>query len=59
MDIFVSLFSTAVYLTRAWVTRNSALKNFYTGRFAMVLNVRLPTWPAYFLPLVGFFWPDW
>jgi TRAP-type C4-dicarboxylate transport system permease small subunit len=53
-DRFVALISTIIYGALTWVTWQTALKNFDTGVFVMAQNIRVPTWPAYFLVPLGF-----
>lgn len=53
-DRMVALVSTLIYAALAWVTWLTAVKNFDTGVFVMAQNVRVPTWPAYFLVPLGF-----
>jgi TRAP-type C4-dicarboxylate transport system permease small subunit len=53
-DRLVSLISTLIYGTLAWVAMESALKNMATGAFVMAQNVRVPIWPAFFLVPLGF-----
>lgn len=53
-DRLVALISTVIYGALAWVTWLTALKSFDTGVFVMAQNVRVPTWPAYFLVPLGF-----
>ena len=43
-----------IYAALAWFTAKTAMGNFNTGTFVMAQNVPLPTWPAYFLPPIGF-----
>ncbi|MCI5077066.1 TRAP transporter small permease [Oricola sp.] len=53
-DRLVALISTVIYAGLTWVTFLTAMKNFKTGTFVMAQNVSLPTWPAYYLPPLGF-----
>ncbi|KMK66554.1 TRAP transporter small permease [Puniceibacterium sp. IMCC21224] len=53
-DRFVALLSTVIYAALAWVTWKTALGNYATGTFVLAQNVAVPTWPAYFLPPLGF-----
>lgn len=53
-DRLVALISTAIYGTLAWVTFGASLKTFAAGTFVLAQNVPIPTWPAYFLPPLGF-----
>jgi TRAP-type C4-dicarboxylate transport system permease small subunit len=53
-DVLVSLFSTLVYATIAWVTLLTAVQNWRIGAYVDVLGQQLPIWPSYFLPPAGF-----
>ena len=53
-DRMVSLISTLVYAVLAWVTLQVALRNAATGSYLMANSVRVLTWPAYWIPPVGF-----
>ena len=54
-DVLVALLATAIYAALAWVTWKTALSNWRIGAFVDVLGYRVPIWPTYFLPPVGFF----
>lgn len=54
IDRFVSLLSTLVYVALAWFTWTAAMRNFTVGTYALVQNVYLPLWPAWFLMPLGF-----
>ncbi len=54
-DRLVALISTAIYLLLAWVTFEASIKTFAAGTFVLAQNIPIPTWPAYFLPPLGFF----
>lgn len=53
-DVLVALLATAIYGAIAWVTWETALSNFRIGSFVDVLGYRVPIWPTYFLPPLGF-----
>jgi TRAP-type C4-dicarboxylate transport system permease small subunit len=53
-DRLVAVISTAIYGTLAWVTFEASLKTFASGTFVLAQNIPIPTWPAYFLPPLGF-----
>jgi TRAP-type C4-dicarboxylate transport system permease small subunit len=53
-DLFVALLATALYLVIAWVGWQAAMSRWNIGAFVDVLGYRLPIWPTYFLPPVGF-----
>lgn len=53
-DGLVAVLSTGVYAAIAWVTLGVALKNYDVGSFVEVLGHRLPIWPTYALPPLGF-----
>lgn len=53
-DKLVALISTLIYGALAWVTSVDALKAFAAGTFVLAQSVPIPTWPAYFLPPLGF-----
>lgn len=54
-DRLVALISTMIYGALAWVTFAASLKTFASGTFVLAQSIPIPTWPAYFLPPVGFF----
>lgn len=49
----VTLVSALIYAVLTWVTLRTALTNSANGSFIMTNNVRVVTWPAYWLPPVG------
>ena len=53
-DVLVAAFSVVVYATLTWVTWQAAVRSTATGSFALANQVRVPTWPAYWLPPLGF-----
>lgn len=53
-DRIVALISTVVYLVLAVVTLQVALRNSATGSYLMANNTRVLTWPAYWIPPLGF-----
>lgn len=53
-DILVALIACGIYAAIAWVTWGDFLKNFAVGSFVDVLGRRLPIWPTYVFPPVGF-----
>ena len=53
-DRIVSLISMIVYGVLAYVTWQVAIRNSATGSFLMANNVRVLTWPAYWIPPLGF-----
>lgn len=53
-DRLVALISTVIYGTLAWVTFEASLKTYASGTFVLAQNIPIPTWPAYFLPPLGF-----
>ncbi|MEQ9037575.1 MAG: TRAP transporter small permease [Silicimonas sp.] len=53
-DKLVALISTAIYAALAWVTFEASLKTFASGTFVLAQSIPIPTWPAYFLPPLGF-----
>ncbi len=50
----VSLISMVVYAILAWVTLQVALRNSAIGSYLMANSTRVLTWPAYWIPPVGF-----
>lgn len=52
-DRIVTLISAMVYGALAWVTLRTALTNTANGSFLLTNNVRIVTWPAYWLPPLG------
>jgi TRAP-type C4-dicarboxylate transport system permease small subunit len=53
-DLLVAVISALVYATLAWVTWKVAIRTFATGTFVLTNQIRVPTWPAYWLPPLGF-----
>ena len=53
-DRVVSLISTAVYGILAWVTLGVALRNSAIGSYLIANHTRVLTWPAYWIPPLGF-----
>lgn len=53
-DALVALISAVIYGVLAWVTLNVALRNTGIGSYVMTNQIRVPTWPAYWLPPLGF-----
>lgn len=53
-DLLVSLLAFAIYCGLAYTTSMTALSNFKTGSFVLALSMRVPVWPTYFLPPLGF-----
>jgi TRAP-type C4-dicarboxylate transport system permease small subunit len=53
-DAMVALISAVIYATLAWVTWQVAVRNTGVGSFVTANQIRVPTWPAYWLPPVGF-----
>lgn len=53
-DKIVAVISTAIYAGLAWVTFKTSLDTFAKGTFVMAQSLSIPTWPAYFLPPLGF-----
>lgn len=53
-DKLVAVISTVIYLALAWVTWQASLKTYAAGTFVMAQTLAFPTWPAYFLPPLGF-----
>lgn len=53
-DKLVAVISTLIYAGLAWVTFRTSLDTFAKGTFVMAQNRAIPTWPAYFLPPLGF-----
>lgn len=53
-DATVAAFGTLIYAVMAYATLITAIKNYVTGTFVVALQVKIITWPGYFLPSVGF-----
>jgi len=53
-DMLVAVFSALIYATLAWVTWRTAVRNTGIGTFVLTNQIRVPTWPAYWLPPLGF-----
>ncbi len=53
-DVLVALIACAIYAAIAWVTWGDFTKKYAVGSFVDVLGRRLPIWPTYILPPVGF-----
>jgi len=53
-DVMVAVISMVIYGALAWVTWQVAIRNTGVGSFVTANQIRVPTWPAYWLPPVGF-----
>lgn len=53
-DALVALISAAIYASLAWFTWQVAIRNTGVGSFVTANQLRVPTWPAYWFPPVGF-----
>ena len=53
-DVLVALISAAIYATLAWVTWQVAVRQTGVGAFVTANQIRVPVWPAYWLPPAGF-----
>ncbi|MEZ5752493.1 MAG: TRAP transporter small permease [Paracoccaceae bacterium] len=53
-DRVVSFVSMVIYGALAWVALKVALQATHTGTFVMAQSTRVPTWPAFWLPPIGF-----
>lgn len=53
-DVTVAVLSFCIYAVMAYATWITAIKNYSTGTFVVALQVKIITWPGYFLPPVGF-----
>lgn len=53
-DRMIAGLSMLIYGALAWVTLKTALQSFNIGSFVMAQSTRLPTWPAFWLPPLGF-----
>ena len=53
-DILVAVIAVAIYATLARVTWNAAVGRTNVGAFVMANQTRVITWPAYWLPPLGF-----
>lgn len=53
-EIAVAILVAATYAILAWIGFRTALQNFQSGAFVVVLNSRLAIWPGYFLPPLAF-----
>jgi TRAP-type C4-dicarboxylate transport system permease small subunit len=53
-NVFVALFSAAIYVVLAWTTARSALRHYGVGTFVEFTHYRLPVWHSHFLPPLGF-----
>jgi TRAP-type C4-dicarboxylate transport system permease small subunit len=53
-DVLVALFSAVIYATLAWVTWQVAVRQTAVGGFVTANQIRVPVWPAYWLPPAGF-----
>jgi TRAP-type C4-dicarboxylate transport system permease small subunit len=53
-DRLVAALAVAIYAALAWVTWVEASRAFAAGSFVDVLGRRLPVWPSYLLPPLGF-----
>jgi TRAP-type C4-dicarboxylate transport system permease small subunit len=53
-DVAVALFACLIYAVIAWTTWGQAMSSWRSGSFVIALNMRVPVWPTYFLPPLGF-----
>lgn len=53
-DAMVAALGTIIYAVMAYATWMTAVKNYVTGTFVVALQVKIITWPGYFLPSIGF-----
>lgn len=53
-DILVAVIAVAIYATLAWVTWKAAIGRTNVGAFVMANQTRVITWPAYWIPPLGF-----
>ena len=53
-DALVALISAAIYAALAWVTWQVAVRQTGVGGFVTANQIRVPVWPAYWLPPTGF-----
>lgn len=53
-NALVALISAVIYAVLAWVTWSVAMRNMGIGSYVMTNEIRVPTWPAYWLPPLGF-----
>lgn len=53
-DGMVAALGTVIYAVMAYATGITAVKNYATGTFVVALQVKIITWPGYFLPSIGF-----
>lgn len=53
-DFLVAAISAGVYAVLTWVTWQTAMRHTGIGTFVMSNNTMVPTWPAFWLPPLGF-----
>ncbi len=53
-DALVALISAAIYAALAWVTWQVAMRQTGVAAFVTANQMRVPVWPAYWLPPAGF-----
>jgi TRAP-type C4-dicarboxylate transport system permease small subunit len=53
-DAAVALVATLVYGVMTYTTWLVALDNYATGTFVLALSTKVPVWPSYLLPPLGF-----
>jgi TRAP-type C4-dicarboxylate transport system permease small subunit len=53
-NLLVAAISAVIYAVLAWVTWQVAVRNTAVGSFVVSNQMRVPTWPAYWLPPLGF-----
>lgn len=53
-DLLVAVIAVAIYGTLAWVTWQAAVSRTNVGAFVLANQTRIITWPAYWLPPLGF-----
>jgi TRAP-type C4-dicarboxylate transport system permease small subunit len=53
-EALVAVISAAIYATLAWVTWQVAVRQTAVSGFVTANQIRVPVWPAYWLPPLGF-----
>jgi len=53
-DAMVAALASVIYGVMAYATWITAVRNYVTGTFVVALQVKIITWPGYFLPSIGF-----
>jgi TRAP-type C4-dicarboxylate transport system permease small subunit len=53
-DLLIAALGVVIYAVMAYASWLTAVRNYDTGTFVVALQVKIITWPGYFLPPAGF-----